>query len=59
MTDWQTQANEIAELTDSQLGAVTGGSEARAEAQICQALCSMVSEVLKNFAAAMQTAARG
>jgi hypothetical protein len=56
MNDRQTQANEIqaneiAELTDAQRDAVTGGS--------FQALSSAISDVMKNFGGALQTAARG
>ncbi len=44
----QTQSNETAEMTDAQLDAVSGGT-----------LSSMISEVMKNFGGALQTAARG
>ena len=57
MSDRQTQENEIVELTDAQLDAVTGGLSA--ESQIFQAVASAVSEVMKNFGGALQTAARG
>jgi hypothetical protein len=43
-------------LTIDELEAVAGGS--KAEAQIQSTLSSMVSEVIKNFGAALQTAAR-
>jgi hypothetical protein len=44
-------------LTIDELEAVAGGSNA--EARIQSTLSSMVSEVIKNFGAALQTAARG
>jgi hypothetical protein len=56
MTDRQTQANTFVELTDAQLDAVIGGA---VQAQIFQTLSSAVSEVMKNFGGALQTAARG
>ena len=58
MKDRNTPANEIVELTDAQLDAVSGG-EAKAEAQIFQALASAISEVMKNFGGTLQTAIRG
>jgi bacteriocin-like protein len=49
------------ELTKDELSLVSGGAvnEAKAEAQIFQALSSAISEVMKNFGAALNTAARG
>ena len=47
------------ELTGDELSIVSGGAEAKAEAQIFQALSSAISEVMKNFGAALNTAARG
>jgi bacteriocin-like protein len=51
------------ELTEDELFQVSGGatnvSEAKAEAQIFQALSSAISEVMKNFGGALNTAARG
>jgi len=58
MHDRHAPANEIVELTDAQLDAVTGG-EVRAEARIFQALASAISEVTKNFGGTLQTVARG
>ena len=55
----QTWSNEIAELTEAEIDAVSGGATETAEAQIQQTLSSMVSEVIKNFGAAMQSVARG
>jgi hypothetical protein len=50
-------------LTSEELDRVVGGANAmetlKAEAQIFQTLSSAVSEVLKNFGGALQTAARG
>jgi len=46
------------ELTEAELSLVSGGAE-KAEAQIFQALSSAISEVMKNFGGALQTAARG
>jgi hypothetical protein len=43
------------ELTEDELELVSGGADA---AQIFQALSSAVSEVMKNFGAALNTAAR-
>jgi hypothetical protein len=56
MTDMQAHTHEVCELTDAQLDAVTGGE--KAETQIFQALSSAVSEVMKNFGAALSNAAR-
>jgi hypothetical protein len=48
------------DLTDDELDAVSGGdSDIRAESQIQQTLNSMVSDVIKNFGGALQSAARG
>jgi len=51
------------ELTEDELSLVSGGApsvnEAKAEAQIFQALSSAVSEVMKNFGGALNTTARG
>jgi hypothetical protein len=49
------------ELAEDELSLVSGGAvnEAKAEAQIFQALSSAISEVMKNFGAALNTAARG
>jgi bacteriocin-like protein len=47
------------ELTEDELSLVSGGAEATAEAQIFQALSSAISEVMKNFGGALNTAARG
>ena len=51
------------ELTEDELSIVSGGApsvnEAKAEAQIFQALSSAISEVMKNFGGALNTAARG
>lgn len=49
------------ELTKDELSLVSGGAvnEAKAEAQIFQALSSAISEVMKNFGGALNTAARG
>jgi hypothetical protein len=49
------------ELTEDELSLVSGGAvdEAKAEARIFQALSSAISEVMKNFGAALNTAARG
>jgi hypothetical protein len=49
------------ELTGDELSLVSGGAvnDAKAEAQIFQALSSAISEVMKNFGAALNTAARG
>jgi hypothetical protein len=49
------------ELAEDELSLVSGGAvnEAKAEAQIFQALSSPISEVMKNFGAALNTAARG
>ena len=49
------------ELTEDELSLVSGGAvnEAKAEAQIFQALSSAISEVMKNFGGALNTAARG
>lgn len=49
------------ELTEDELSLVSGGTvnEAKAEAQIFQALSSAISEVMKNFGGALNTAARG
>lgn len=44
------------ELDDDELASLSGGA---AEAQIFQALSSAISEVMKNFGGALQTAARG
>jgi|SoiMethySBSTD1v2_1073268.scaffolds.fasta_scaffold901440_1 hypothetical protein len=49
MTDSQKKTPEIKELRDAELDAVTGGAS----------MSSMVSEVLKNFGNALNTAARG
>ena len=50
-------------LTSDELDRVAGGAKAmetlKADAQIFQALSSAVSQVLKNFGGALQTAARG
>jgi hypothetical protein len=50
------------ELTDDELGAVSGGDSAmesvKAESQIQQTLSSMVNDVIKNFGGALQSAAR-
>ena len=50
------------ELTEDELSLVSGGApsvnEAKAEAQIFQALSSAISEVMKNFGGALNTAAR-
>ena len=43
-------------LNDNELNAVCGG--AKAEAQIMQTLSSMISDIMKNFGQALQTAAR-
>lgn len=45
-------------LNDDELNAICGGS-AKTESRIFQALSSAVSEVMKNFGQALQTAARG
>ena len=57
----QTWSNETAELTEAEVDAVSGGSmdDVKAEAQMQQMLSSMVSDVIKNFGAAMQSLARG
>ena len=57
----QTWSNEVAELTEAEIDAVSGGSmdDVKAEAQIQQMLSSMISEVIKNFGQALQSAARG
>jgi hypothetical protein len=44
-------------LTNDELDRVVGGT--KAEAHISQTLSSMISEVMKNFGGALQTAARG
>jgi hypothetical protein len=47
-------------LTDAELDCVAGGKDdVKAESQIFQTLSSMISEVMKNFGGALQTAARG
>ena len=45
------------ELTEAELSLVSGAD--KAEAQIFQALSSAISEVMKNFGGALNTAARG
>jgi hypothetical protein len=45
-------------LTDIELDLIVGGAASKAEAQIQQTLSSMISEVIKNFGSALQTAAR-
>ena len=54
-------AKPAPELTEDELSLVSGGAvnEAKAEAQIFQALSSAVSEVMKNLGGALNTAARG
>ncbi len=47
------------ELTEDELSLVSGGALAKVEAQIFQALSSAISEVMKNFGGALNTAARG
>ena len=50
------------ELTKDELSLVSGGApnleDVKAEAQIFQALSSAISEVMKNFGSALNTAAR-
>jgi hypothetical protein len=45
------------ELTEAELSLVSGAN--KAEAQIFQTLSSAISEVMKNFGGALNTAARG
>ena len=54
-------AKPTRELTEHELSLVSGGAvnEVKAEAQILQTLASAVSEVMKNFGGALNTAARG
>jgi bacteriocin-like protein len=51
----------IRELTEDELSLVSGGAanDSKAEAQIFQALSSAISDVMKNFGGALNTAARG
>ena len=44
-------------LNDNELNAVCGGS-AKTEAQLFQALMNAISDVMKNYGQALQTAAR-
>jgi tRNA C32,U32 (ribose-2'-O)-methylase TrmJ len=52
-------AKPTRELTEDELSVASGGAEAIAEAQIFQALSSAISEVMKSFGGALNTAARG
>jgi hypothetical protein len=53
-------ASDLRELRIDELNAVAGGADdVKAEAQIFQALSSAISEVMKNFGSALNTAARG
>ena len=49
-------------LADTELDAINGGKDdintVKAEAQLMQTLSSMISQVMKNFGDALQTAAR-
>jgi len=49
-------------LADAELDAISGGKDdiatIKAEAQLMQTLSSMINEVMKNFGAALQAAAR-
>jgi hypothetical protein len=56
MTQTNKPAGQDQALNDSELNAVCGG--AKAEAQLVQTLSSMISDVMKNFGQALQTAAR-
>ena len=56
MTQTNKPAGQDQALNDCELDAVFGG--AKAEAQIMQTLSSMISDVMKNFGQALQTAAR-
>ena len=56
MTQTNKPAGQDQVLNDSELNAVCGG--AKAEAQHMQTLSSMISDVMKNFGQALQTAAR-
>jgi len=52
--------SDLRELQTDDLDAVAGGAEdLKAEVQIFQALSSAISEVMKNFGGALNTAARG
>ena len=56
MTQTNKPAGQDQALNDSELNTVCGG--AKAEAQHMQTLSSMISDVMKNFGQALQTAAR-
>ena len=53
-----THTNKDQMLDDNELNAVCGGS-VKTEAQIMQMLSNAISDVMKNFGQALQTAARG
>jgi hypothetical protein len=51
--------SDLRQLQIDELDAVAGGADdLKAEAQIFQALSSAISEVMKNFGSALNTAAR-
>jgi hypothetical protein len=58
MTQTNKPASQDHVLNDNELNAVCGGADAKAEAQIMQTLSSTISNVMKNFGQALQTAAR-
>ena len=54
-----TQLRKILNANGAPFAAAPTAGDAKAEAQVFQALSSAISEVMKNFGGALQTAARG